>query len=128
MPVITALYAGILGLFSIVLGSIAGTMRGKKSIDAGDGGDPDMLRAMRRHANFIEYVPLALLLIGLLEMNGVRSLVVHGLGITLIAGRLLHAAFFHQGVKSVPRGIGAGLTSLVIAIASFWAIATYVVR
>ena len=128
MTAITVLYAGQLGLFSIALSAGAGILRGKKSIDAGDGGDPDLMRAMRRHANFVEYVPLALILIGLLELNGVRSLVIHGLGITLIVGRLLHAAFFNDGVKSVPRGIGASLTALVIATASIWGIALFLSR
>jgi uncharacterized protein len=124
----TLLYAGLLGLLSLVLSAAAGILRSRKSIDAGDGGDPDMLRAMRRHANFTEYVPLALILIGLLEFNGVRAQFIHGLGLALVAGRLLHAAFFTQGVKSVPRGIGAGLTALVIAISSLWAIVLYCSR
>ncbi len=120
---ITALYAGLLGLLSLPLSSAAGLMRARKNIDAGDGGDRDLLLAMRRHGNFVEYVPLALILIGLLEINGVRGSVVHGLGIALVAGRLLHATFFVRGVKSAPRGLGAGLTFLAIAIASVWAIA-----
>lgn len=128
MPVVTALYAGLLGLFSIALSAGAGVLRGKKGIDAGDGGDPDLLIAMRRHANFVEYAPLALLLIALLELNGVRSMVIHILGLMLIAGRLLHAGYFNQGVKSVPRGLGAGLTALVIAVASLWAIAVFATR
>ena len=128
MPTVTILYAGLLGLFSMVLSAGAGILRGKKNIDAGDGGDPDMLRAMRRHANFTEYVPLALVLIALLELTGVRSLVIHAMGLTLIAGRLLHAAYFNEGVKSVLRGIGAGLNALVIAIASIWGIAVYLAR
>ena len=128
MPAVTIIYAGLLGLFSIALSAGAGILRGRKGIDAGDGGDADLLRAMRRHANFIEYVPLALVLIALIEMNGVRSLVIHGLGMTLIAGRLLHAAFFNDGVKSAPRGVGAGLTALVIAISSIWGIALFLSR
>jgi uncharacterized protein len=128
MPTIIVLYAGLFGLFAIYLSARAGIMRGRKGIDAGDGGDPEMLRAMRRHANFVEYVPLALILIGLLELNGVRALVIHGLGLTLIAGRLLHAFYFNAGVKSVPRGIGAGLTALVIVTASIWSIAVFLSR
>jgi uncharacterized membrane protein YecN with MAPEG domain len=68
------------------------------------------------------------LLIGLLEMNGVRASVIHGLGLALIVGRIMHAAFFNRGVKSIPRGTGAGLTSLVIAIASIWAIVLFCSR
>lgn len=128
MPAITVLYAGLLGLFSLALSAGAGVLRGRKNIDAGDGGDRELLLAMRRHGNFAEYVPLALVLIALLELNGVRSLVIHGLGLGLIAGRVLHAAYFTQGVKSVPRGIGAGLTALVIAISSIWGIAVFLSR
>ena len=80
---------------------------------------------MRRHANFVEYVPLALILIGLLEFNGVASNYIHYLGAALLLGRVLHAAFFAQGVKSVPRGIGAGVTALVITIASVWLLVIY---
>lgn len=128
MPSATILYAGLLGLFSMVLSAGAGIMRGRKEIDAGDGGDPELLRAMRRHANFIEYVPLALVLIALLEMNGVRTLAIHALGLTLIAGRLLHAVYFNEGVKSTLRGTGAGLTALVIAISSIWGIVLFLTR
>jgi uncharacterized protein len=128
MPTVTVLYAGILGLLSIVLSASAGIMRARKNIDAGDGGDPALLLAMRRHSNFGEYVPLALILIALLELHAVGSRYIHGLGIALVAGRLLHAAFFAQGVKSVPRGIGAGLTVLVIAVASIWGIAIFLYR
>ena len=125
MPAVTILYAGLLGLLSIVLSSTAGMSRGRKGIDAGDGGDATLLLAMRRHANFVEYVPMALVLIGLLELNGVSGQVIHGLGCVLLAGRLLHAANFHQGVRSIPRGIGAALTLLVIATSSVWSIAVF---
>ena len=125
IPDITILYAGLLGLLSIPLGAAAGTYRGKAGIDAGDGGDPELVVRMRRHANFVENVPLALILISLLEMQGVSSTAIHALGGTLLLGRVLHAATFHQGVKSIPRGIGAGLSILPVAIASVWGIVTF---
>lgn len=125
VPDITILYAGLLGLLSIALGAAAGAYRGKAGIDAGDGGDPELLMRMRRQANFVESVPLALILIALLEMQAVSGLAIHALAGTVLLGRVLHAATFHQGVKSVPRGIGAGLTILPIAIASVWGIITF---
>ena len=128
MLITTALYAGLTGLLAIWLSAQCGILRARKSIDAGDGGNPELLTAMRRHANFAEQVPLALLLIGMLEVNGVGRLYIHGLGLTLVAGRLLHAVFFTRGVQSVPRGIGAGLTSLVVAVAAIWNILNYVLR
>ena len=77
---------------------------------------------MRRHANFIEYVPLALILIALLEMQAVTAWAIHGLCVTLIVGRAMHWYAFSDGVKSAIRGIGAGLTVLPIIVASIWCI------
>ena len=50
-----------------------------------------MLRAMRVHANFAEYVPLSLFLIYLVEASGVNLLIVHALGVALVVARLSHA-------------------------------------
>ena len=68
-PVITALYAGILGFLMIGLAVAVGRVRGSSKISIGDGGDVDVIVAMRRHANFVEFVPLTLLLIALLELS-----------------------------------------------------------
>lgn len=127
MPIVTTLYAGVLGLFSLVLAFAAGSMRGKKNIAIGDGGDKQLLLAMRRQANFVEYVPLALILIGLLELNQVRSSALHALGAALVFARICHAVGFKSDtLKSVPRAIGASVTALVILVASVWAIAVSV--
>ena len=55
--------AGLLGLLVVVLTVNVGLMRGRKKIYLGDGGDPEMLAAIRAHANLIEFAPLCLLLI-----------------------------------------------------------------
>ncbi|PWG68537.1 hypothetical protein DF186_24935, partial [Enterococcus hirae] len=52
--------------------------------------DRGMLRVVRGHANFAEYVPLALVMLGILELSGTSPLVLHVLGLALLAGRLLH--------------------------------------
>lgn len=125
VPHITLLYAGILGIMAIALGATAGIYRAKNGIAIGDGGDPELLLRMRRHANFVENVPLALILFSLLEMTGVAAWVSHSLGIGLIAGRSLHWAAFGKGVTHPLRGLGAGLTSLTIAVSSVWCIVSY---
>lgn len=50
-----------------------------------------MLRAMRVHSNFAEYVPLSLLLIYFAEITGANPLLVHSLGASVLMGRLCHA-------------------------------------
>ena len=55
--------AGLLGLLAVSLTVSVGRLRMQKKIYLGDGGDPAMLAAIRAHGNFLEYVPLCLLLI-----------------------------------------------------------------
>src|SRR5882762_6292304 len=102
MPTITALYAGILGLVSMVIAFKAGRLRGKKKIPLGDGGDRELLLAMRRQSNFVEYVPLALILIGLLELNHVQPTALHALGAALVVARVSHAAGMKIDTMKVP--------------------------
>jgi uncharacterized membrane protein YecN with MAPEG domain len=46
---------------------------------------------MRRHGNFVEYVPMMMIMLGALELNGASPMLLHGLGVGLITARLLHA-------------------------------------
>ncbi len=126
VPEITILYAGILGLMAIALGATAGVYRAKQGISIGDGGDPQLTMRMRRHANFVENVPLALILFALLEMQQVSTTVIHGLGIALVLGRTLHWIGFGEDVSNPVRGLGAGLTGLSIAVSSIWGIITFI--
>lgn len=90
MP-ITPLYAALLGLIFIVLSVYTIRMRRRHRVAVGDGDHALLRRAIRVHANFAEYVPLALLLIYFVELDGGAVLRVHVLGGALICGRLLHA-------------------------------------
>jgi uncharacterized membrane protein YecN with MAPEG domain len=65
---------------SIGIAVMVGRVRGGTRISIGDGGNVEVVAAMRRHVNFIEFVPLLLVLIGLPEMNGAAPTVIHGLG------------------------------------------------
>lgn len=126
MPVVTTLYAGILGLMSIAIAFQAGRLRGQTKISIGDGGNQELLLAMRRHANFIEFVPLALILIALLEMNGAPTLAIHALGAGLVVFRVSHALGLKADtVQGAGRAIGAAGSTLVILVASVWAIITF---
>lgn len=90
MPV-TPLYAGLLGLLFLALSIRTIGVRRRLRIAVGDGGNEEMLRAMRVHANFAEYVPLAVVLLFLLETQGAPLVLVHALCAALVIGRLVHA-------------------------------------
>jgi len=87
--IISAFYAGLLCLLFLVLSARVIQFR-RRGISLGDGGDPRMLRMIRGHANFAEYVPLALVLMVMLELGHTSMYVLHALGVTLVAARLLH--------------------------------------
>jgi uncharacterized membrane protein YecN with MAPEG domain len=126
MPHITILYAGLLGLLSLVLSALSGRLRGKVGVSIGDGGSKEMMLSMRRHTNFVEYVPLALLLIALLEMNGVTAIAIHILGGALVLCRIAHALGIQADkMNTLGRFIGHAGTFTITLVASVWAIAIY---
>lgn len=126
MPETTLLYAGLLGIMSIAVAFPAGALRGKHNISIGDGGRQDLLLAIRRHGNFAEFVPLALILIGGLEMSGVSGTPIHVLGGGLVLARIAHAIGIKADtIQSPLRGVGAGGTALITVVASVWGIVRY---
>ncbi|MFI5320294.1 MAG: MAPEG family protein [Myxococcota bacterium] len=116
---ITGLYAGIQALLAIFLAFQVGQLRGKLGVSLGDGSNAVLNVAVRRHGNWAEHVPFALLLMGLLELNGGGTMLLHGLGIALTLGRIAHPLGLRSDKLSTPQRIaGAGLTVLVTLVAA----------
>lgn len=114
--VITPLYAGMLALFFLMLSWRVIQFR-QHGISLGDGGDPRMLRRIRAHANFAEYVPFILLMMGFLEMGHMSIYVLHALGICLLVSRILHGyALGFTDRFRFGRTWGAALTFVVLGI------------
>lgn len=121
---IVPLYAALLALMFVVLSLRTLRLRRRLRIAIGDAGDERMLRAMRVHANFAEYVPLALLLIGFVEAQQGPARLVHGLALALVAGRLLHAVGVSRPREDFRfRVAGMALTFACLLSASLWLLA-----
>ena len=88
---ITAFYAALLALFFVFLSFRVIGWRRLKSVELGHGEDSELLRRMRVHANFAEYVPFTLLLMAIAESMTAPRPLIHVVGLILIAGRLMHA-------------------------------------
>jgi uncharacterized membrane protein YecN with MAPEG domain len=109
---IAALYAGANILILLALAALAGTARARKKVLLGDGGDPELLRALRAHANAAEYIPAGLaglILLALLEPAAPLWLL-HASGASLTLGRIAHGVGFSLGVMNPGRGLGVLLT------------------
>ncbi len=123
---ITALWAGLLGIVMLYLAGRVVQLRNSENVLFGDGGNVDLLQRQRVHGNFIEYVPLGLLLLLVLELNGAAPLLLNALGGSLLAARILHAYGFSRVTgRSFGRFVGTVLTWLMLAAASFLALYSY---
>jgi uncharacterized protein len=91
MPAITLLFASLHALLLMGLVVPIVLHRRRARIGLGDGGDSILARRMRVQANFIEYVPLALLLMALLELAGLARHWLWLFGSVLVIARVLHA-------------------------------------
>lgn len=122
----SSIYVGLMALLLVALSLRVIRLRYRHKVEIGDGGVPELQRAIRAHANFIEYVPIALLLILMADLVGHEKWLVHLLGIALLIGRLAHAYGFTTTPGLSPgRGIGVGLTTLVLIAGAVLAIAAF---
>ena len=118
MP-ITAFYASLLTVLFLLLSARVIAQRREARVEIGHGESAQLLRRMRVHANFTEYVPMALILMALAESLKAPSILLHLLGLVLIAARVLHA----YGLSQTPhilrlRVLGMSLTFTVIGVAA----------
>lgn len=116
---ITLLYASILGLLLIGLSGRVIYLRRAYRVGIGAAEHRDLERAIRAHGNLIEYSPLALVIMMLLEQNGAPTWQLHALGATLVVSRHLHAwSLSRRGGPSRGRMLGTSGTLLVILAAA----------
>jgi uncharacterized protein len=116
---VTALLTG--GMIAVLVGLSLlvsfGRMRAKAPF--GDGGDPALHRRIRAQGNFIEYTPMALIGIGLVEHLSGSTLQAVSLGGALALGRLAHAAGMLGDILPL-RAIGMILTYASLLGSASW--------
>ena len=118
--VITPIYGAMLGIILLVLSiRVVAVVRAKGKVGYGDGGNPDFTPVVRGQGNFIEYVPLALILIAFAEAGGTSAGWIHTLGAGLVIGRVLHPmGLTNEPGINVFRFIGTNLTWLALLVSS----------
>ena len=122
---VTPFYTAMLALLFVVLSVRTLRLRRQLGITMGDAGDPQMLRAMRVHSNFAEYVPLSLILLFVLEAQSVHSWLIHGVGLCLLGGRLTHAYGVSQSHEKFKfRVAGMALTFTAILTSTLYLLFT----
>lgn len=90
MLIITSIAASILGALYIRLSLNVIGYRRQYGVSVGDGGEEDLLRAIRAQGNLAEYAPVALILLACLEMNAAPWWLTAALAAAFVVGRVLH--------------------------------------
>lgn len=120
---ITGFYVGLTIILAIILGARIGLYRAKKGVSILDGGDMEIAQRMRVHGNMMETAALTILALGVIELNGAGTTLLHGLGIAYILARIAHAiGLKHDNISHPLRTVGAMGSTLVMLIAGITAI------
>jgi hypothetical protein len=120
---VTAIYTGMFGLFAVLLANFVLYTR----LRTGKVPEWQPDAAFRVQGNFVENVPIALLLLLVLELQGLQTSLLHACGVSLFTLRVLHAWGMgrYQGAN-YPRLIGAQGTFVLISAMAVTCIATAV--
>ena len=112
---VAPLYAALLGFLLVYLSVRVIRLRRRLKVAIGAGGKAAIERAARVQANFSEYVPMALILLLLAEIQGGLPLVLHAIGLALWVGRAAHAFGVSQAAEDYRlRTLGMTLTFFAI--------------
>ena len=125
---ITLLYTSLITVFAIFLAFRNGLIRGKTKTMLGDGGSSELLQSIRAHGNLMEHAPIALMLLLLLEMQGVAAWKLHLIGSSFFLFRILHAYGIIISRESTPYRFVGALGSWVLMMGmSIYGIYVYLV-
>ncbi len=123
----TLITASVLAVMAFVLALRVGRTLFIMNVDIGAGRDgapaPELMGRIRAQINFVEYVPLLLILMGLLEAGGANRHFLIGFGGLLILFRLMHAAGAIVMTRSFNRVVGeagSGILLIVGAAYGLW--------
>jgi len=116
-------FAGALALLNLWLAFRVVQARRAGKVVMGDGNNPLLVGRMRAQANFVEYTPFFLILLGLIELAGGPKPWLWGIGIVYVLGRVAHAFGMDKATYPNPmRGLGILVTWLLLLGLALWAI------
>jgi len=127
---LTGLYSGILGAIFVALSARVSYYRNVAGVSTGDGTlevskatdekkalekyEP-LKKSIRIHANFAEYTPLFVVLLGWIELNGYPKSGIHAFGALFLLGRLAHIQGM-LGKRSLGGGRVIGIAATYLSI------------
>ncbi|HEY9081070.1 MAPEG family protein [Magnetovibrio sp.] len=117
MLTITPIYAALNIMLAVGLTYVVVHHRIQNQVPLGDGGHTELGRAIRAHGNLSENAPFALLLLALVEWNGLPAWQLHALGAAFTVARLAHI-YGIMNAAIAPRSMGALFTTIILTVLS----------
>ena len=109
---LTGIYAALTAIVFLWLSLRVIRYRRAHRLGLGDHGDKSLTKRMRAQANCAEYAPFALLLMALAEWQGAATVILHLIGLTLLAGRIGHGYGFSASPPIMRLRVGGMLLTL----------------
>lgn len=119
---ITLAISGAAALLNAWLAWRVGRKRLSEKVLTGDGGNPIVIARMRAHANYVEFTPFVLILIGLIELAAGTRLWLWGVGAVYLLARVAHAIGMDKTTPNPLRAGGIIVTLLVMGGLALYAI------
>jgi len=117
LPVVSAITAGVLIVAQMALLWATVLVRRRVRQSLGEGTDPALTRAVRRHGNFAENAAIFVVSLALLETLGAARWFVAALAVLFVIGRIVHAIGLSQANTVNPwrvSGVFATITAGLI--------------
>lgn len=109
---ITLASAGAAAIINFWIAIRTGSARRNAGVSIGDGGDAPLTARMRAHANFVEYTPFVLILVGVIEVNIGSPIWLSLVSALYLLGRVAHPLGM-DGVRYA-RQVGTMITLLTL--------------
>ena len=117
---VTSLLAGIFSLLMVPLSLQVSMRRAMLGVSAGDANDETLRRRVRAHGNFIEYAPMAVIAVGLIEFGGASRLLAVSLAVAFFLSRTLHAIGMLYTSTPTLRAGGMLIQHVTFLVAGVW--------
>ncbi len=114
--------AAAAAIINIWLGIRCGQVRTKTKISIGDGGNDALIRRMRAHANFVEFTPFVLILVGAIELAGRGGRWLAIVGAVYMLGHVAHGFGMDSGDENKLRMAGVIISMLTLLGLAVWAV------
>lgn len=125
---VSALYAAFLAALLIVLSARVIATRRADGPSLGHGDDPLFERKIRAHGNLIEYAPIGLICLIVLEQGGTSPVLLHLLGLALLVGRTMHALALSFSIGgAIGRVGGMVLTLTMLGVSAALCFVTFLI-